>query len=71
MFFFSVAICSSLFGAILTGGLLSGCFRSIIQGVYTVEELKKIKTIKYTNSQLRCMWFSSTGRHTISIIYYI
>ena len=35
---------SGLYFVIFTGGLLSSSFRSIILGIYTVDEIKKVKS---------------------------
>jgi hypothetical protein len=40
---------SGLFFMVFTAGLLSGSFRSIFLGIYTVDELKKFKEPAVTN----------------------
>jgi hypothetical protein len=35
---------SGLYFMIFTAGLLSGSFRSIVLGIYTVDEIKKVRT---------------------------
>jgi len=49
---------SGLFFMVFTGGLIASSIRSIILGIYTVDEIKKVKTAALTNSELRRMWFS-------------
>ncbi len=56
---------SGLFFMVFTAGLLASSFRSIVLGIYTVDEIKKVKQPAFSNKELRMMWFSGTGRRRL------
>lgn len=60
-------LASGLSFMIFTVGLLSASFRSLVLGIYTVEELKGIKHPGLSNSELRMLWLSWEGRRKLCI----
>lgn len=55
------AIFSHLFFVIFTGMVLAGSVRSIIEGVYVVDNIKQRKKYKHSNLQFFLMCFTFNG----------